>query len=247
MSLELMTRDAVCVTGEQLELVKRTVASGATDAELKLYLYDCQRHGVHPLDKLLHFTKRAGKYVPITSIDLMRIRAASTGECVGITDAVFAGEGQHLSATVTVKRAVAGVIADFTATARWSEYCPDAGSMWKKMPYTMLGKCAEALALRKGFPQQLSGLYAKEEMEQAERPERVVQVEQTAQEPPTAPEGYDEWLADMEATADTGVAALEAAWKATPVPMRAYLTATNRAKWDAIKIRAGKVTTEASS
>ncbi len=42
--------------------------------------------------------------------------------------------------------------------------------MWKRMPHTMLAKCAEALALRKGFPRQLAGLYAKEEMDQAGSP-----------------------------------------------------------------------------
>lgn len=161
------------VSADQLDLVKRTVATGATDAELKLYLYDCQRHGVHPLDKLLHFTKRGGKYTPVTSIDLMRMRAADTGECIGISDPVFdAGPigGGPASATVTVKRLVQGHEAYFTATARWSEYYPgDAqGHMWKRMPHTMLGKCAEALALRKGFPKQLSGLYAREEMDQAD-------------------------------------------------------------------------------
>ena len=64
---------------------------------------------------------------------------------------------------------VAGVVGNFTATARWSEYYPgkSQGFMWDKMPHTMLGKCAEALALRKAFPSQLSGLYTGDEMAQA--------------------------------------------------------------------------------
>lgn len=162
------------ITTDQMDLIRKTVAKDATPDELKLYLYDCARQGVHPLDKLIHFTKRGGKYTPVTSIDFMRIQAANSGECLGISDPAFTLDfvvpgGNLEAATVTVKRLVQGQVAEFTATARWAEYYPgdQSGHMWKKMPHTMLGKCAEALALRKGFPKQLAGLYAREEMDQA--------------------------------------------------------------------------------
>lgn len=161
----------VVITNDQTELIKKTIAQGATDEELKLFFYDCLRRGVHPLDKLIHFTKRAGKYTPITSIDFMRARASETGDCAGIDDPVFAGEplSSGFMATVTVWRYVKGHRCGFTASARWSEYClgDKQNFMWSKMPYGQLGKCAEALALRKAFPQQIGNLYSHEEMEQS--------------------------------------------------------------------------------
>lgn len=165
---------AAAVTPEQLVLIKQTIAAGATDAELQLFLFDCARQGTHPLDRLIHFTVRTDKrgvrrYTPITSIDFMRIRAAETGEYAGSDDAVFTYSGNKMpdTATTTVWRLVGGMRCPFTASARWAEYKPQDDFMWLKMPHTLLGKCSEALALRKGFPRQLQGLYAKEEMAQA--------------------------------------------------------------------------------
>ena len=162
------------VTPDQLDLVRTTVARGATNEELKLYLYDCQRQGIHPLDKLLHFTKRGGKYTPIVSIDLMRLRAADTNEYVGNDAYTFTGTpGQRgFTASAKVWRFVQGQRVPFERSARWEEYCPPAGQdhMWRKMPHVMLGKCAEAQALRAGFPRQLHGLYASEELDQADAP-----------------------------------------------------------------------------
>jgi phage recombination protein Bet len=146
---------------------------------------------VHPLDKLLHFTVRKDrnggrKYTPITSIDFMRMRAADSGEYAGSDVALYAGtdgvwsslwasKDPPFAAMVTVWRLVQGTRCKFEAVARWSEYKPDEDFMWRKLPATMLAKCAEALALRKGFPRQLAGLYAKEEMDQAGT-EPVIQI-----------------------------------------------------------------------
>lgn len=251
MTQALMERPTVdlaapVVTAEQLELVKKTVAQGATPDELRLYLYDCARQGVHPLDKLIHFTKRSNKYTPITSIDFMRIRAADTGEYAGSDDAAFAGSPQKedFAASVTVWRFVQGQRCAFTATARWPEYKPEQNDfMWKKMPHTMLGKCAEALALRKGFPKQLAGLYAKEELDQAGPVENG---RKTAAPIVTLakPDHFDSWLDDMRAVADEGEAALKNAWTKSPKEHRAYLTATAPDTWESIKARASRVTGE---
>jgi phage recombination protein Bet len=170
---ELVTREsALTISGDQIDLIKRTVAKDATADELKLYFYDCQRQGVHPLDKLIHFTKRGGRYVPITSIDFLRMKSGETKAYAGSDDAVFTGVpgDADFAAKVEVYRLVQGQRCAWSATARWSEYYPgdQQGHMWKKMPHVMLAKCAEALALRKAFADVLHGLYIREEMDQAE-------------------------------------------------------------------------------
>jgi phage recombination protein Bet len=162
----------IVVTAEQMEVVKNTLAKDATPAELQLFFYDCQRQGVHPLDRLLHFTKRGGKYTPVTSIDLFRARAADTGCHAGTSDAEFGPldvDGHPEFARVVVSKLLQGQVIAFAATARWAEYYPgdQAGMMWKKMPHLMLSKVAEALAIRKAFPRELAGVYTNEEMAQA--------------------------------------------------------------------------------
>lgn len=58
---------------------------------------------------------------------------------------------------------------------------------------------------------------------------------------PNPPKGYDAWLLDMTATADTGRAALEAAWKQSLPQFRAYLTKYAPEAWLQIKARAEAV------
>jgi phage recombination protein Bet len=165
------------------ELIKSLVADGATDNELALFLYTAQRTGLDPLARQIYCIKRQGKMTIQAGIDGYRLIADRTGKYAGNDDPVFGPDHQvgnttaPTSATVTVWKMVSGVRCPFTSTARWSEYCPAGNQafMWTKMPYLMLGKCAEALALRKAFPAELSGIYTDAEMDQAGQTSPIVE------------------------------------------------------------------------
>ena len=162
----------------KIDLIKRNVAKGATDDELQIFLHQCRKTGLDPLAKQIYFQKRKNwktgeeQMTIITGIDGYRLVADRTGKYAGNDDPEFDDyEKIPKWAKVTVYKMVDGQRCPFTATARWSQYFPGEklGFMWNKMPHLMLGKCAEALALRKAFPAELSGVYTAEEMHQADR------------------------------------------------------------------------------
>jgi phage recombination protein Bet len=164
------------MSNDKLELIKKTVAKGATDLELELFLHACKRTGLDPLMKQIYAIKRRNNKTGVddmsiqTGIDGYRLIADRTGFYAGSDEPTYmiADDGWPDVASVTVHKLVGGVRCPFSASARWKEYCQDSSPMWKKMPFLMLGKCAEALALRKAFPAELSGVYTQEEMMQAD-------------------------------------------------------------------------------
>lgn len=164
----------VTITQDQVALIKNTVATGATDDELKLFFFECRRRGVHPLDRLIHFVKRGGKATFQCGIDFMRSQAEASGQYRGQEDVEYGPKvGNYPEwAKATVRRVDpnTGDIYTISATAYWDEFFPgeDMGFMWKKMPRVMLGKVAESQALRKAFPLNFNGLYTFEEMQQAD-------------------------------------------------------------------------------
>lgn len=148
-----------------------------SDNEFAAFLDAAKRYSLNPLANQIYPqlksendpAKRAVTYV--AQIDGYRLIADRTGAYCGNDDPVFDEEQTPLKATVTVYKLVSGVRCPFSATARWKQYLPafeNQQFMWKRMPHLMLGKCAEALALRKAFPAELSGLYTAEEMQQSE-------------------------------------------------------------------------------
>jgi len=172
---------ALVLTEDQKDLIKRTVADGCTDDELALFLYQCERSGLDPFSRQIHMIKRGNKATIQTGSDGYRAIAERTGKYAGNDEYLYnggqteyellaKGDRQPKVATACVKKIVSGVVCEFKASASWLEYCPKGKQdyMWNKMPYLMLGKCAEALALRKAFPNDLSGIYTDDEMSQAD-------------------------------------------------------------------------------
>ncbi len=182
---------------EQMDLIKATMAPETSDLEFKLFLEVSRTLGLSPLQRQIHAVMRSErvnengqwrsvkKMVIQTGIDGYRLIAARTNAHVGTSDAEFGppnAEGYPSWAKVTARRLVQGLIAEYPATAHWTEYVQKNGkgevnSMWKQRPYGQLAKCAEALALRKAFPAELSGVYTDTEMDQADNPPAEVHQE----------------------------------------------------------------------
>lgn len=171
-----------------LDLVKSQVlgvdrdGENRPDEDLMFFLYTAKRTGLDPLVNQIYavyrWDSRLGreKMTIQTGIDGFRLVAQRSGDYAGQDDASFIPEDESsqypVKASVTVYKVINGTRVPFTATARWSEYVQlgkngKPTSMWSKMPYLMLSKCAEALALRKAFPNELSGIYTEAEMGQS--------------------------------------------------------------------------------
>ena len=181
MSSELVVRSETANTEwtqDRIDLVKRMYAREATDDEFAVFLSQCQRTGLDPAARQIYFIKRGGKPSIEPSIDGFRLIAHRTGEMDGTDGPYWCGEDgvwrdvwldgrPPAAAKFSVYRR--GCAHPFTAVVLFREFAAQAANaMWQKMPSNQLAKCCEAAALRRAFPHDLSGLYAGEDMEQAD-------------------------------------------------------------------------------
>jgi len=128
--------------------------------------------------------------VYVTGIDGYRTIADRTGNYRPGQRSIEHGERDALtnpqgivSATASVWKRAHGEWHEFSETVYWDEFAPikdewegdkktgrrvlDTSGQWGKMGRVMLQKCAEAQALRRGWPDEYGDLYTQEEMDQA--------------------------------------------------------------------------------
>lgn len=194
-------------TPQQIAVLNSLGTQGATREDLAVFFHTCVRTGLDPFARQIYMIQRQGKQTIQTGIDGFRLIAQRTTErtngTLGYEDPQWCGEdGVWRDVWLSdeppaASRAV--VIRNggrFPAIALYREYVGlkrdgQPNTMWRTKPALMLQKCAAALALRAAFPQDLSGIYTSDEMQQAGNPQ-TMQAQQPVQRPTVElPEGFD--------------------------------------------------------
>jgi phage recombination protein Bet len=174
---------AIEFSPEQRKMIRDTFANGASDSEFAVLMEVARARNLNPLMRQIYFVKRwdSQKRCEVwstqISIDGLRAVAERTGLYDGQSDPEYEyAQGSDASrptkCTVRVYRKDWSSGRSASGVAFFEEYkqTKKDGTLtqfWASKPHIMIAKCAEALAIRKAFPEDTAGLYVPEEMGEA--------------------------------------------------------------------------------
>lgn len=183
-------------TERQLEVLKDQLCYSKeprkrlSPAEFEQFIITAERLELDPLSRQIYASKRwsstkggEGEWVLSVepTIDGLRLVAERTGEYEGQDGPYWCGQdGQWADVWLKQEPPIAAKVGVYRkgfrqalySVAKFDEYVQKSKdgrpmAMWAKMPDLMTAKVAEALALRRAFPKNLSGIYTRDEMAQA--------------------------------------------------------------------------------
>ena len=163
---------------DEINTIKNTVAKGATDDELKMFLSLASAYGLDPFAHEIWFVKMGDKNTIITARDGYLKIAQNSPHFLGLeSDVVYAGDkflkdkdGIHHSYTLSNRGAIVGAYAMVYRDDRkvpayffapFSNYTKR-GGVWQQYPHAMIMKVAEGMALKRAFA--INGLVTQEEV-----------------------------------------------------------------------------------
>lgn len=176
-------------TPEEIALIHRTFMDGASKDDVALFVATCERTGLDPFARQImassRNTNKDGKWVTIwtwlVTIDGLRKIAVDSGDYEGqegpwwcgqdgVWSEVWTKPTPCFAAKVVVHRK--GFRTGLSGIAKYESYVQkkkdgNPNNVWNNLGDHMTAKCAEALALRRAYPNEMAGLYTSDEMAQA--------------------------------------------------------------------------------
>lgn len=175
---------------EMINTLKNTVASGLNEYEFLMFVEHCKATGLNPFKKEVWAIKTKpyknkngetveGKVQIMTGIGGFHRIANDKAEYDGFETGLIDINGGFVPQSYPKLDFIGGwcrvyrkdrripiegvAMLEEYDKSKTENYYPDKG-IWRIMKRAMIQKCAESIALRKAFPQELNGLYTQEEM-----------------------------------------------------------------------------------
>ncbi len=158
-------------TDDRVKMLRKFLPAEMPQPAFDLFLERCKSTHLDPFAQQICPVKRGANWTIQVQIHGLRLIAQRTGRYTPgekETKFVYDKNGDLVMATVYIRIFCMGTWTEFGEPAMWDEFVQTTATgavtqMWKKMGHVMLAKCSESLGLRRGFPEEMEGMYSLEE------------------------------------------------------------------------------------